>query len=57
MQNMNKFRLWQTVKTLFHLGWITVALVTSLILYQPAMSVAPGGCSVPDGVCTTSIDV
>ncbi|MCB8944024.1 MAG: hypothetical protein H6658_09745 [Ardenticatenaceae bacterium] len=53
MKNISKTRLWQTVTTLLSLGWLTAAL----ILVDPGMPVAPGGCSVPDGVCTTSIDV
>lgn len=56
MKNINKSRLWQTVTTLFQLGWVTGALIFSLILIRPHTTLPTGDCSAPDGVCTTSVD-
>ena len=49
-------RTWPTLATLFHVGWTTVAVIILLISGQPEAAVATGGCSAPDGACSTVIN-
>ena len=48
-------RICQTLITLFRIGCVTVAVVTLLNFGHPDMDVATGGCSVPNGECSTTV--
>lgn len=46
----------QSLVTLFMAGCITITLIILINFSQSNTDLAAGGCSVPDGICSTSID-
>lgn len=47
----------QTLVTTISVGCLIMVLIMFLSLCQPNGHIAAGGCTVPDGICNTTIDL
>lgn len=50
-------RILQALVTTLSAGCITAALIIVISFNRPDNTVATGGCTAPDGVCTTATDL